>query len=274
MATRWSLPKIKTRRDKAKASWERTGRIPRALSIGATRIWGVGEVLTAANMVTFVTDVLSDLAGRNGPIEIEGALVFKGFTTLERSALTAQNGMTIYNTTTHATESYENGAWTSVPTGLVHDTGAQSIGGLKTFTTLPRVPIANPTNDAQITSRKFVNDENAKDVHLTGAQTVAGRKTFSTVPRASADPVASTDLVRKGFFDANAVSLSGAQTFGGVKTFGMYPLLPATDPTNDRHPVSKGFLEERFSSDSRFTIDTVAPTQSDGENDDFWFTVN
>jgi hypothetical protein len=42
---------------------------------------------------------------------IEQSLTAPSMTTAERDALTATNGMVIYNTTTNRVESYENGSW-------------------------------------------------------------------------------------------------------------------------------------------------------------------
>jgi hypothetical protein len=42
---------------------------------------------------------------------IEQSLTAPSMTTAERDALTATNGMVIYNTTTNRTEAYENGSW-------------------------------------------------------------------------------------------------------------------------------------------------------------------
>lgn len=49
----------------------------RALSIGQTRTWSVGEILTAGNKNTFEKDVLRDLAGRNGRIDLENTVRVK-----------------------------------------------------------------------------------------------------------------------------------------------------------------------------------------------------
>ena len=43
-----------------------------------------------------------------------GALLLPRMTTTQRNALTAVNGMIIYNTTTNVVEAYENGAWVNV----------------------------------------------------------------------------------------------------------------------------------------------------------------
>ena len=37
-------------------------------------MWTVGEILTAANENTHISDVLDDLAGRNGPVELVDSL--------------------------------------------------------------------------------------------------------------------------------------------------------------------------------------------------------
>jgi hypothetical protein len=42
---------------------------------------------------------------------IEQSLTAPSMTTAERDALTATNGMVIYNTTTNRAEAYENGSW-------------------------------------------------------------------------------------------------------------------------------------------------------------------
>ena len=85
----------------------------RKLSIGTPRTYSVGEILTANTMNTYVRDIQRDLAGINGPIEYESAIVLDSFTTTERDALTETNGMSLYNRTTDSVEFYEDGAWRS-----------------------------------------------------------------------------------------------------------------------------------------------------------------
>ena len=81
---------------------------PRKASIGGARIWAVGEVLSAFNLNTFVSGPIDDLAGRDGPIELESALVLDSFTNATRNALTAEAGMLIHNATTGRNEQYTN----------------------------------------------------------------------------------------------------------------------------------------------------------------------
>ena len=52
--------------------------------------------------------------GGTGNVAVARPLVMASFTTTQRNALTAANGMMIYNTTTNQFEGYENGAWISL----------------------------------------------------------------------------------------------------------------------------------------------------------------
>ena len=52
--------------------------------------------------------------GGTGNVAVARPLVMASFTTTQRNALTAANGMMIYNTTTNQFEGYENGAWVSL----------------------------------------------------------------------------------------------------------------------------------------------------------------
>ena len=116
----WEISVLEDRTAKAQESLDAGVPFPTSLSIGATRVWSVGEILTAANKNTYERNVLEDLAGRNGPVEYEGAIVIDSLTTTERDALVltgtgglgaSGNGLVIYNSTKAVFERYENGAW-------------------------------------------------------------------------------------------------------------------------------------------------------------------
>ena len=49
-----------------------------------------------------------------GNAKIDGFVQFGSFTTVERDALTAVNGMVIYNTTDNKFQGYENGSWVNL----------------------------------------------------------------------------------------------------------------------------------------------------------------
>ena len=116
----WDISVLEDRTARAQAAVDAGEPFPTSLSIGATRVWSVGEILTAANKNTYERTVLEDLAGRNGPVEYEGPIVIDSLTTTERNALTltgtgglgaSGNGLVIYNSTKAVFERYENGAW-------------------------------------------------------------------------------------------------------------------------------------------------------------------
>ncbi len=118
----WDISVLEDRTARAQAAVDAGEPFPTSLSIGATRVWSVGEILTAANKNTYERTVLEDLAGRNGPVEYEGPIVIDSLTTTERNAITltgtgglgaSGNGLVIYNSTLSVFERYENGAWVS-----------------------------------------------------------------------------------------------------------------------------------------------------------------
>ena len=113
----WKMRDLHQRTTKAQ-SLLAAGKHVRSLSVATTKAWSVGEVLTAANMNSHVTNPIDDLVGRIGPntgggapVEFENAIIIDSLTTTERNALTATNGMLIYNSTLNVFQRYENGEW-------------------------------------------------------------------------------------------------------------------------------------------------------------------
>ena len=68
----WDISYLEWRTKEAQRIIDRTGVIPRSLSIGISHIFAVGEQLTASIMNMSISDLIDDLAGRNGPIAYEG----------------------------------------------------------------------------------------------------------------------------------------------------------------------------------------------------------
>ena len=123
----WTLEYLQERTTQANKLIAAGVEFVRKLSIGTPRLWAVGEILTASNMNTYISDILDDLKGTNGPIEYTDAIVIDSLTTTERNALTAANGMIIYNSTDNVFQRYENGAWVdhTDATSLTLANGAQ-----------------------------------------------------------------------------------------------------------------------------------------------------
>jgi len=77
-----------------------------------------GLVTGAAIQGTFVLDdstIIID--GIEGNITAPGFIQFGNFTTVERNALTAANGMVVYNTTANRFQGYQNSAWVNLDDG-------------------------------------------------------------------------------------------------------------------------------------------------------------
>ena len=70
----WTLEDLRDRTARARILVAQGQKLVRALSIGMTRVWVDGETLSATNMNLFISDVIDDLAGRNGVIELEDSL--------------------------------------------------------------------------------------------------------------------------------------------------------------------------------------------------------
>ena len=92
-------------------------------------------------------------------------------------------------------------------TGFVQTSGNQTVGGTKTFTSIPALPATNPTTANQAVRKGFAD---ATYVGLTGDETIAGVKTFSSIPVLPAtNPTLANQAVRKGYADAAYLSISG-----------------------------------------------------------------
>ena len=78
-------------------------------------IVGSGITINGNNIQTNSSNADLELsANGTGNVAVLRPLVMASFTTTQRNALTAVNGMMIYNTTTNQFEGYENGAWISL----------------------------------------------------------------------------------------------------------------------------------------------------------------
>lgn len=171
---------------------------------------------------------------------------------------------------------------------VVHNTGAESVGGLKTFTTIPSIPTTTPTTNDQVASKKYVDDQNTSQsdtlnsaiglkatdtavVHNTGAESVAGLKTFSTIPQIpTSTPTLAAEAISKSHLDTQlalkadastttaaldtkandnaVVHLAGAESITGVKTFATGATPVITDqPSSGTQAANKNYVDAQVS---------------------------
>lgn len=145
---------------------------------------------------------------------------------------------------------YENttSGTAAVQTGSSSSPKDQTIYGIKTFKTLPKVPTTTPTDDAEVITKKHFDDNTVK---LTTSQTIAGTKTFSLLPKVpTEDPTDDAEVVSKSFLEGNAKVLrtgsssnSESQDVYGTKTFKTLPRVPETDPVAGSEVISKTYLD-------------------------------
>lgn len=148
-----------------------------------------------------------------------------------------------------ATKGYVDSRDSTLDATYVKLTGAQTVAGVKTFSSSPIVP--TPTTDMQASTKKYVDDNiisagSSAFVKLTGNQTIAGTKTFSGTIVANNKITGSIS----GNCDGNAgtvtngVYTSGNQTIGGTKTFSASPLVPnvGTMTDNSQKAASTKFV--------------------------------
>lgn len=87
-------------------------------------------------------------------------------------------------------------------------TGAQTVAGIKTFSSIPVLPTSDPTSANQATRKGYVDAQVATKVttgttvNLTGNQSIDGTKTFTTIPvLPSTNPASANQAARKGYVD-------------------------------------------------------------------------
>ncbi len=110
----------------------------------------------------------------------------------------------------------------ALDSAVVHSSGDETVGGVKTFSASPIVP--TPTADSQAANRKFVTDR--------------------VDPKAdqSALDVTNSNVATKAA-DSAVVHKTGDETISGTKTFNSSPVIPA--PTADMHAATRKFVTDQ-----------------------------
>ena len=120
----WSMEYLQERTAKANLLLASGISLVRSLSIGTPRVWVDGEVATATNFNLYISDILDDLASRNGEQELEDSLRIldgsmgnrffglPGGTNSQRP--TGRAGMMRFNTTQATIDLHDGTAWRQI----------------------------------------------------------------------------------------------------------------------------------------------------------------
>ncbi|MDR2701699.1 MAG: pyocin knob domain-containing protein [Spirochaetaceae bacterium] len=142
-------------------------------------------------------------------------------------------------------------------TSTVKLTGAQTVAGVKTFSSRPVLPASDPTTDNEAARKAYVD----KRIPATEKGTANGVATLGADGKV---PAAQIPTGIAGL-DTSTVKLTGAQTVAGVKTFSSRPVLPASDPTTDNEAARKAYVDKRIPATEKGTANGVATLGADGK---------
>ena len=153
---------------------------------------------------------------------------------------------------------------------VVHNTGAETIAGAKTFSSkavfsLGATVPATPTENTDAASKKYVDDAIGEIettlsddfVNVAEAQTITGAKTFTAQVTIPETPTADASAASKKYVDGavapkaeddEVVHLAEAETITGVKTFSAKQVFSAgatvpETPTADSDAASKKYVD-------------------------------
>lgn len=127
------------------------------------------------------------LNATNGKLEADGSIVPTADLPMGNHKITG------VATPTNSGDAATKGYVDTLSVSCVKLTGAQTVGGVKTFTSSPVVP--TPTNNTDACTKKYVDDGLAGCVKTSGNQTIAGAKTFTNWTKLSGGGETTTPAV-------------------------------------------------------------------------------
>ena len=107
----------------------------------------------------------------------------------------------------------------AIDSKVVHNTGNETINGIKTFGSFPITPSANPTTNYETSNKKYVDDSVSLKAN-----------------------------------DNAVVKLTGDQVIDGVKTFGSFPITPSITPTSDYQVANKKYVDSLLQQPDYITV--------------------
>lgn len=155
------------------------------------------------------------LNATNGKLEADGSIVPTADLPMGSHKITNLAAPTLNGDA--ATKGYVDSRDSTLDATYVKLSGAQTVAGVKTFSSSPVVP--TPTTNMQASTKKYVDDSittlSNACVKLSGNQTIAGTKTFSNKITGSI----SGNCDGNAGTVTNGVYTTGNQTIAGTKTF-------------------------------------------------------
>lgn len=162
------------------------------------------------------------LNATNGKLEADGSIVPTADLPMGSHKITNLAAPTLNGDA--ATKGYVDSRDSTLDATYVKLSGAQTVAGVKTFSSSPIVP--TPTTNMQASTKKYVDDSittlSNACVKLSGNQTIAGTKTFSSKITGSISgncDGSSSSCTGNAATVTNGVYTTGNQTIGGTKTF-------------------------------------------------------
>ncbi|MGI5900702.1 MAG: hypothetical protein ACOX8S_12460 [Christensenellales bacterium] len=117
----------------------------------------------------------------------------------------------------------------------VDRTSNETIGGVKTFSSIPVVPSSNPTQVNQVVRKGYADSAYAANSHNhDGVYSPTSHNHDGTYAPAS-------------HTHTNYVDKTSSENIGGTKTFTSIPVLPSTNPTQVNQAIRKGWADSTYS---------------------------
>ena len=118
----WTLDYLQERTALALQKVRSGIRYPTSLSILIPRTWAVGEILTAANMNTWIREFQRQVAGDDGVTEFRHSIAPASFTTAQRNVISnPPDGSILWNSTVDRMEHYGEGTFRSSHNPFISD---------------------------------------------------------------------------------------------------------------------------------------------------------
>lgn len=249
---------------------------------------------------------VTSVAGRTGAVTLTTADIISGVFSNARipDATTGAKGQIQLAGDLAGTATAPTAPGKANDSAVIHNTGAESVAGVKGFAASPTGP--TPTTATQMAIKSYVDGLDALAAHLAGAETFTGAKAFNVNVDVPLTPTATTHATSKSYVDGlvaagapdasttakgilklagdlagtallpTVVGLAGkavdtavlhntgAETAAGVKTFSSSPIVPT--PTGTTDAANKTYVDGKLVAGWK-TADTSRASNSTLSND-------